>query len=272
MVIIILHNNREYLESINEFAKKMDIKETTIFEKENIGSRLIGESVSLIFHKGEMLPTYDKAFIAVVKGNERAKYFLDIIENDKDLNVLNAENEGFICTVPFSYIKNLELESSDIKKGGNRITLTDYLKEGRILINLKASNKKEAILELFNLLKDSKEVVNSEDFLRDIMERESLNTTGINNNIAIPHARTEAIRGFIMAFGRSSDGVDFNSLDNKPAKLIFLMGTPKEKGISFYMRILAYLSRLLRNEYFREALLKASSSNEILKEFKKAEQ
>ncbi|MFX1558173.1 MAG: PTS sugar transporter subunit IIA [Promethearchaeota archaeon] len=271
MLVAVFHNNQKYLESLNELAKKLGIIDTTIFEKENIGTRIVGESLSLIFHKGEILPTYDKAFIAVTKGEKETKCFIDAIENDKDLNILNAENEGFICTVPFNYIKHLELESSYIVKEEKKIRISDYLREDRILLDLKATNKTEAIQELVNLLKGSKEVINSEIFLKDIMERESLNTSGIRDQIAIPHARTDTVKSFVIVFGRSAEGIDFGALDDKPAKLIFLMGKPKKRRLKKYLTILSHLAKLLHKESFREALLKASSPKEVIDEFKKAE-
>lgn len=147
----------------------------------------------------------------------------------------------------------------------------DYLKEERILINLKAHNKEESIKEISRVLKDAKEIVDFNAFLKDVFEREKLGTTGIGDGIAIPHTRTDSVKDFVIAFGRSSEGVEFNSLDGKPAKLIFLMGTHKEKDLSNYLKTLAHLTRLLKHEFFRSSLLKASSPKEIVDAFKKIE-
>ena len=271
MLIAVLHNNQRYLESLNELARKLGIIDTTIFEKKNIGTRLVGESISLIYHKGEMLPTYDRAFVAVIKGEKEAKFLLDAIENDKDLNLLNADNEGFICIVPFSYIKHLEFESSYIEKKEKKIKLTEYLREDRILLELKASNKKDAIKELLDLLEESDEVKDINGFYKDIMERESLNTSGIRDHIAFPHARSDSVKNFVIVFGRSSEGIDFGALDEKPAKLIFLMGNPKRKGQNEYLMILAHLAKLLHKESFRKALLKVKNPKEVIEVFKKVE-
>jgi fructose-specific phosphotransferase system IIA component len=271
MLMIVMHNNPEYLNSLIQLAKKEGIANATIIEGENIGSRLVGEDVSFIFHKGSISKAYDKAFIAVIKGEDKTKHFLEVIENDFTLRWLNVEDRGFICTVPFQQIKYLELESSKIKKEGLKMKVANYLKEDRILLNLKATNKEEAIKEIANVLKEAEEISDFDVFLKDVFERESLSTTGIGNYIAIPHARSEAIKEFVIAFGRSSVGVEFNSLDGKPARLIFLMGTPKEKEINNYLKILAHLTRLLQKEDFREALLKAASAQEIIEEFKKIE-
>jgi len=147
----------------------------------------------------------------------------------------------------------------------------DFLKENRILLDLKASNKEEAIREIADSLKDAEEVSNFDLFIADVFERETLNSTGIGKNIAIPHARTDAVNEFTVAFGRSSAGVEFDSLDAEPAKFIFLMGTPKEKGLNSYLKILAHLTRIINKKDFQEALLRASSPKEVIEEFKRVE-
>jgi len=98
-----------------------------------------------------------------------------------------------------------------------------------------------------------------------------LASTAIGSQVAIPHARSDNVRSFIIAFGCSREGINFNALDNEPVKLIFLMGTPKEEGINDYLKILAHLTRLLQKETFRESLLKAKSPEEIIEEFEKVE-
>ena len=149
--------------------------------------------------------------------------------------------------------------------------IIDYLKEERIVLSLKSHTKIEAIKELATLLKDAEEITNFDVFLQDVYERENLGSTGIGNGIAIPHARSEAVKDFVIAFGRSVEGVDFNSLDGQPVKLIFLMGTHREKKLNSYLEILAHLTRLLKQQFFREALLKAPTPSAIIEEFKKIE-
>ena len=149
--------------------------------------------------------------------------------------------------------------------------IKDYLKEDRISLNIKAHTKEEAIKELSVLLKDAPEIADFDLFLKEVFERETLKTTGIGSELAIPHARTDAVKSFIIALGKSNEGVEFESLDGKPVKLIFLMGTPKGKNINGYLEILARLTRLLQHESFRKALLEASSPKDIIDEFNKIE-
>ncbi|MFH1645010.1 MAG: PTS sugar transporter subunit IIA [Candidatus Omnitrophota bacterium] len=149
--------------------------------------------------------------------------------------------------------------------------VTDYLVKERVALNLSASNKKEAINQLGLLLRDSDAVTEYDQFIADVFKREALTSTGVGHFVAIPHARTNAVNDFIIAFGRISEGIEFDAIDKKPVKLVFLMGTPEKKGLSGYMKILASLSRRLEKEDFREALLKASSAEEVINEFKKFE-
>ncbi|MFH1778139.1 MAG: PTS sugar transporter subunit IIA [Candidatus Omnitrophota bacterium] len=149
--------------------------------------------------------------------------------------------------------------------------VTDYLKESQMDLNLPASSKEDAIKKLAALLREAKAVSDYQGFIKDVFEREALNTTGIGHDIAIPHARTDAVKDFVIAFGRVTAGLEFGALDKKPVKLIFLMGTPKEKELHSYLKILSALTRRLDKESFREQLLNASAPKEIIEIFKRVE-
>ena len=149
--------------------------------------------------------------------------------------------------------------------------ISDYLKEDMICLNLKATNKEEVIKELGEIIRQCKDITNYDMFIKDMLERERIATTGIGDEIAIPHARTDSVSQFVIAFGRSENGVAFDSLDEKKARLIFLMGTPKTAGINHYLQLLAHLNRLLRKESFRELLMKAEKPSDIICLFKEVE-
>lgn len=151
------------------------------------------------------------------------------------------------------------------------INISQYLKEERIVLNLKAANKEEAIKNLAEVFKGASEIKDFDKFLADVFEREDLGTTGIGLELALPHARTDAVNSFIIAVGRIDKGVDFKSLDGEPVKLIFLMATPKEE-VQNYLKILAHISRLLKKEDLREALLEARTPKEVIDIFKKEEE
>ena len=149
--------------------------------------------------------------------------------------------------------------------------IRDYLRDDRMIFDLKARNKKEAIKKISVFLKKADEMIDFDVFLKDVFEREELKTTGIGKGVAIPHARTDAVKDFVMVFAKSPEGVKFNSLDGKPVKLIFLVGTPKKKKLNNHLKILARLTRLSQEKSFRNSLLNASSSKEIIEKFRKFE-
>ena len=149
--------------------------------------------------------------------------------------------------------------------------ISNYLKEEMLCLNLKSTSKKDVIEELGSIIKNSKEVTDYEMFISDVMEREKLSTTGVGDGVALPHARTNAVSKFVVAFGRSKKEVNFNSIDKKKVNLIFLMGTPKNETLDLYLVLLAHLTRLLRKEDFRQLLLKAERPSEVIKAFKDIE-
>jgi len=270
MLMIVMHNNQKYLQILSALMRKEQVNDLAIIEKEKIGTRLIGMQASIVFHKGSLLNAYNKALVAVAEGEEKAKELMELMESNPTLMFQNMEDKGFICTVPFRYISDVKSDTIS-KEEELKMKVTDYLKESQMELNLTAPSKEDAIKKLGVLLKNSNAISDYENFIKDVFERESLNTTGIGHFIAIPHARTNAVKDFVIAFGRVAEGLEFGSLDKNPVKLIFLMGTPKEKGLNGYLKILSSLTRRLDKESFREQLLNASSPKEVIEIFKKVE-
>jgi len=271
MLLIVMHNRQDYLDSVVSLLKRENITNATIVERKGVGHDLIGEWTSFAFHRGEPSSHYDKALVAVIEGEESTRHILDLIETDPSLRWLNLEDKGFVCAVPFQKVRHLELESSRVRVEEPGMKIADYLRENQILLHLKARVKEQSVKELSALLRDADEVADFDTFLEDVYEREKIGTTGIGNGVAIPHARSDGVTDFVVALGRSHEGVEFGSLDRQPVKLIFLMGTPKKKGITQYLKILARLTRLLQKEAFRESLLEASSAEAIINIFKNTE-
>lgn len=149
--------------------------------------------------------------------------------------------------------------------------VSNYLKEKFCFMALKAQNKDEAIREIASSLDLSGKVIDQEKFVNDILERESLGSTGIGHNVAVPHARTPAVKGFVIGFGRSGLGIDFKALDEEKVNFIFLMGADPSE-LNLYLRILAELSKLLMNNSFRQALISASCAKEVIAIIKKFEE
>jgi len=150
------------------------------------------------------------------------------------------------------------------------MVVSDYLKEKFCLVDLQATDKEGAIKELAEVLSAGSKLIDQEVFIKDVFEREELGSTGIGNNVGIPHARTKAVKGFVVAFGRSTSGIEFKALDGEKVKLVFLMGADPNE-LNLYLRILAELSKLLMNNVFREALIAANNAAEVITAVKKFE-
>lgn len=148
--------------------------------------------------------------------------------------------------------------------------VSEYLKEKFCIMDLQADNKEGAVKEITQKLVDSGKLIDPKKFISDVLERESLGSTGIGNNVGIPHARTDAVKGFIIGFGKSNAGLEFKSLDGEKVNLIFLMGADPGE-LNLYLRILAELSKLLMNNNFRQELIAAKTEADIISIVKKFE-
>jgi len=149
--------------------------------------------------------------------------------------------------------------------------LTNLINEELIELELKASKKEDVILEMVTLLEKAGKVSDREIYFKSVIERENLGSTGIGKGIAIPHGKSDVINEVSIAFGRSTKGIDFDSLDDKPVNLVFLLAAPKNVG-GVYLKALAQLSRLLRQQEFRESILSAGNKSEVLDILAKADQ
>jgi PTS system nitrogen regulatory IIA component len=139
--------------------------------------------------------------------------------------------------------------------------LIDILDETSIVADLQASDKTEALEILVEAMTRSNEV-NKQNILNVLLEREELGSTGIGDGIAIPHGKSPEITQIISGFGLSKQGIEFDSLDGKPAHLFFLLVAP-ENSPGTHLKVLARISRMLKNVNFREKLLEANSQHEI---------
>ena len=145
----------------------------------------------------------------------------------------------------------------------NIAKITDYITLDMISLDLKAKNKKEALLELSELLGSSDSIYDPKVIELALIEREKLGSTGIGKGVAIPHAKTNFAKKLTIAFGRRNEGINFESLDSQDVKLFFVFASPLSDS-SIYLKILARISRLIRNESFRNKLLNAANPQEIL--------
>ncbi|UCE25486.1 MAG: PTS sugar transporter subunit IIA [Candidatus Zixiibacteriota bacterium] len=141
--------------------------------------------------------------------------------------------------------------------------LSKFCDESLVVFNLKAGGKDELIEELVNLVSSSNMVKDADQLLKDVIDRENLVTTGVGYGVAFPHAKTRAVKGIIIAFGRSAKGVDFDAMDHKPVHLFFLIAAP-EDAIGAHLNVMARLSYLMKSEQNRSRLMEASSPGDVL--------
>lgn len=140
--------------------------------------------------------------------------------------------------------------------------ILDFLREDGIINPLQASSKEEVLGELVEPITRTHPHVNRSQLLRTLMERESLGSTGIGGGVAIPHAKFDGLDRVVATFGRSPRGIDFNSLDHKPAYLFFLIVAPRDSA-GDHLKALARISRLLSDPLLLSSLQKSDSSSDV---------
>ena len=140
--------------------------------------------------------------------------------------------------------------------------ISEILTKKNIIKDLKSFDKESVLEELSNFLKDRGEIPNKENLLLSLLEREKLGSTGIGENVAIPHAKISDIDKIITVFARSQIGVEFESLDQKPVNFIYLILAP-ENSTGQHLKALARISRLFKNPSLRESVLRANEIDQI---------
>jgi mannitol/fructose-specific phosphotransferase system IIA component (Ntr-type) len=135
------------------------------------------------------------------------------------------------------------------------------LQPARISLDIAATNKNEAILEVAGIIQRDTDVLDFGCFCRELLARDEMRSTAAGYGVAFPHARTDAVREIVVAAGRSAAGVRFGE---EMVHFIFVIGTPREKA-SEYLVAVGTLARLLRKEKIRDALTGAVTAEEFIK-------
>lgn len=141
--------------------------------------------------------------------------------------------------------------------------ITELLTKETIIVDLESTTKADVIDELTNKLDRAGRLRNKEEFKDAIWKRENEFSTGIGEGIAIPHAKTSAVKTPALAFGRSKSGIDYDSLDGNSSHIFFMIAA-SEGAHNEHLDTLSRLSSMLMNEGFREKLMNANSEEEIL--------
>lgn len=142
--------------------------------------------------------------------------------------------------------------------------IMDFLNNDAIIVDLQAADKKSAIVELVDVLKDTKKVKKTDEIVEVVLEREKLGSTGIGQGVAIPHGKTDVLQEQVGVLGISKKGIEFNSLDGEPVHIIFLLVGPVEVA-GQHLKALSRISRLFKDKFLRQAIKDAKVKEEIVK-------
>jgi PTS system nitrogen regulatory IIA component len=143
------------------------------------------------------------------------------------------------------------------------VKIQDILQKNGILTNLESTDKSEILTQMAKYLASLYDITDQDLIVRKIIDRETEMSTGIGYGIAIPHARIEGIDRLFMIAGRSVKGIDFNSIDEQPVHLLFMMLSPANAS-SQYTNILSSLSRIMSYEEIRNSLIESDDAEKFL--------
>ncbi len=148
--------------------------------------------------------------------------------------------------------------------------ISDILTENLVATGLLGNTKNEVIDAMIDLVASSPKVLDKEKVRKAIFEREEIMSTGVGNGFAIPHGKTEAVSDIVAAFAVTAQPIDYQSLDEKPVRLVFLL-VGKDNLVGPHIKLLSRISRLMNKEEFRRRLLDLKSPREILEAFRQEE-
>ncbi|MEY4373973.1 MAG: hypothetical protein RL760_139 [Candidatus Eisenbacteria bacterium] len=148
--------------------------------------------------------------------------------------------------------------------------LSELLNPKAITTRLRARTKREVIAELVERLESAHGIQSQGEILMRVLHREEVQSTGIGNGLAIPHGKARALARVVAACGVAEPGIDFQSADGDPVTLFVLLATPESVG-SLQVKVLANISRVLKEESVRRALREASSPEAFLATLREAE-
>jgi PTS system nitrogen regulatory IIA component len=140
--------------------------------------------------------------------------------------------------------------------------ISEFLSSNAVVSELSAHSKAAVLDELCQALARAHPELKAERLLEVLREREKLGSTGIGEGVAIPHGKMGGLPQLMASFGVSRPGVDFDAIDGKPTHLFFALVAP-ENSAGIHLKALARISRLFKNNRFRESILEARTSEDI---------
>ena len=140
--------------------------------------------------------------------------------------------------------------------------IDEILSKDSIIANLTGTNKEEVLREITDFLQNQSLIKDKETLFNTLMEREKLGSTGIGENVAIPHGKSDELSQIVTVFGRSTGGVEFESLDQKPVHFVCMVIAPSN-STGQHLKALARISRIFKNQELRQGILKLEDANQI---------
>ncbi|HMA84253.1 MAG TPA: PTS sugar transporter subunit IIA [Desulfosalsimonadaceae bacterium] len=141
--------------------------------------------------------------------------------------------------------------------------ILDFLHKETIHTDLQATDKK-GVLEELTLPVSHITRVDHKELVRVLIEREHLGSTGIGGGIGIPHGKLKNLSELVLGFGLSRKGVNFDAIDKKPTHIFFLLLTP-DNSAGIHLRLLAQISKLLKDDGFKNRLLEVSETDDVIR-------
>lgn len=141
------------------------------------------------------------------------------------------------------------------------------LRPERVIMNLKATTKRDALVEIVEDLGKTSGVTDVEALKKAILDREEIMSTGVGLTIAVPHAKLPSVKAFTLGLARSARGIDYDSLDGQPVRIIVTIAAP-DNDQNTYLRVLAAVMSVLRMEEKRKAILAAATPQDVVAVFK----
>jgi Kef-type K+ transport system membrane component KefB/mannitol/fructose-specific phosphotransferase system IIA component (Ntr-type) len=209
----------------------------------------------------------------------RDEIYLTINKRDKGIDIVcSPEDQGIAKTLLYEVIVHVRERMARLTEihvpeelrrdvaagaGSGTLKLEDFLVPAQVIIPLSSRNKEGIIRELVDCLENAGRLSDPDRVLQDVMEREASFSTGMDHGLAIPHGRSEGIEGMALAAGLVPDGVDFQSLDGQPTRIVFLIATGTENRQP-HLQLLASIAKTLREDEVRENLLGAKSPEDFV--------
>lgn len=157
----------------------------------------------------------------------------------------------------------LELAKFTINDFGGSMRLTEILANNYIQIPLDSKDRNDAIKALITLLGKNDVITDTEQAFKAVLDREKIMTTGVGNGIAIPHCKDISCPNFAVALGVHPKGINFESIDKKDVRIVFLLVGP-ENNPGLHIKLLSRISRLMSNEDLRDQLKESHTAEEAM--------